>query len=309
MIRLHRSDHADALVRALAEVLSEPPADPFAREIVAVPTRGMERWLTQQLSAHLGTSDGAGDGVCAAVEFPLPGRLLGDALAGAADIDPETDPWRSERLTWPLLQLAEELADESWMAPLARHLRAEDGQHYARIAHLASLYHRYEQERPELIETWLSGSDSRWQAELWRHLRERLGVPSPAERLGPACARLADEPELVDIGERPAFFGLTRLSIAHAQLLSALAQTREVHLMLLHPSPALWDTVAALTPARGPRRSDPSAKAANNRLLASWGRDVRELQILLGAADSRAPERAETSAHSRTPECPETPAP
>jgi exodeoxyribonuclease V gamma subunit len=66
MLHIHRSDRADALVRALADILAEPPADPFSRDLVAVPTRGMERWLTQQLSAHLGTTPGRGDGICAA---------------------------------------------------------------------------------------------------------------------------------------------------------------------------------------------------------------------------------------------------
>ena len=42
-------------------------------EVVSVPTRGIERWLTQQLSAHLGASDGRQDGVCANIDFPFPG--------------------------------------------------------------------------------------------------------------------------------------------------------------------------------------------------------------------------------------------
>ena len=45
-----------------------------------------------------------------------------------------------------------------------------------------------------MIEAWARGDDTdglgdalppdvAWQATLWRHLRDRLGVPSPAERL------------------------------------------------------------------------------------------------------------------------------
>ncbi len=54
MLHVHRSDRADGLIEALRALLAAPPADPFAREVVAVPTRGMERWLTQQLSNALG---------------------------------------------------------------------------------------------------------------------------------------------------------------------------------------------------------------------------------------------------------------
>jgi exonuclease V gamma subunit len=66
-------------------------------EVVSVPTRGMERWLAQQLSTRLG--------VCANVDFPPPGRLVRDAVAAACDVDPDTDPWRAERSAWPLTSM------------------------------------------------------------------------------------------------------------------------------------------------------------------------------------------------------------
>ena len=50
MLHVHRAERADGLVGALAALLSEPLGDPFAPEVIAVPTRGMERWLTQRLS-------------------------------------------------------------------------------------------------------------------------------------------------------------------------------------------------------------------------------------------------------------------
>jgi exodeoxyribonuclease V gamma subunit len=57
-----------------------------------------------------------------------------------------------------------------------------------------------------------------------------------------------------------------------------------VHLLLLHPSPALWARVAAVTgdgPAVVRRAGDPTASLPENRLLASWGQDARELQLVL----------------------------
>ena len=90
MLHVHRSDRADGLAEALRVLLADPPADPFAAEVVCVPTRGMERWLTQRMSTALG--------ICANVEFPFPRRLTGAAVATASGIDPETDPWLPERL-------------------------------------------------------------------------------------------------------------------------------------------------------------------------------------------------------------------
>jgi hypothetical protein len=43
VLHIHRADRADHLAGALAGVLNEPLADPFAAEVVAVPTRGVER--------------------------------------------------------------------------------------------------------------------------------------------------------------------------------------------------------------------------------------------------------------------------
>ena len=43
MLVIHRAERADVLALALAELLAEVPADPLAAEVVAVPTRGIER--------------------------------------------------------------------------------------------------------------------------------------------------------------------------------------------------------------------------------------------------------------------------
>src|ERR1044071_5925857 len=101
MLHVHRSERADALVDALGALLADPLPDPFAREAVAVPPGGRERWLPQRMSAALGTTPGRRDGVCANVDFPPPGRLIADAIATASGIDPDTDPWRPERAVWP----------------------------------------------------------------------------------------------------------------------------------------------------------------------------------------------------------------
>ena len=292
VIYLHRSSRADGLVRALAASLSSPLADPFAPEVIAVPTRGVERWMSQQLSAVLGAGAGGGDGICANVDWPSPRRLVDAALAAASDVDSDTDPWRPAFAVWPLLQIVETHLPD--FPPLARHLEVADRRMSA-VQHLAGLFERYGVERPELIRDWADGADpDDWQARLWRALRAHLGTPSPAERLLPACARLAEEPELVDLPARFAVFGLTRLPPSRLLTLQALAAHRDVHLHLLHPSPSLWQRVAEAGPPSGRRRADdPTARLARNRLLASWGQDARELQLVLaGTANDDAEEAA-----------------
>ena len=68
-----------------------------------------------------------------------------------------------------------------------------------------------------MVQRWADGAPTtrtrrRWQVELWRRLRARIGQPSPAERLVDACQRLRDEPELLDLPPRLSLFGLTRLA-------------------------------------------------------------------------------------------------
>ncbi|HEX5782707.1 MAG TPA: exodeoxyribonuclease V subunit gamma, partial [Solirubrobacteraceae bacterium] len=227
MLHVHRAERADGLVDALRDLLADPLPDPFAPELIAVPTRGMERWLQQRLSAGLGTSPGRNDGVCANVEFPTPRRLVGDAVAAAVGI--EDDPWLPERAVWPLLEVVNEALDEPWLSSLAGHLSGHPGRRFAAVRHLAELFDRYALHRPDMIRGWAGGDDAgipqdaAWQAELFRRLRDRIAEADPAERLARACARLREDDTLVDLPPRLSLFGLTRLPAGRVDVLQALA--------------------------------------------------------------------------------------
>ena len=306
MLELHRSERADALVEALGDVLSDGLADPMQAEVISVPTRGVERWLTQRLSTRLGTSAGRSDGVCANVEFPFPGRLLGGAVAAASGVERDTDPWLPERAVWPLVDLLDECLAEPWLATVAGHLGAaatgagddpRRSRRFGTARHVSDLYDRYAVHRPAMLRAWAEGADidaagaalppdTAWQAELWRRLRLRIATPGPAERLAAACARLGDDPEVAGLPARLSLFGLTSLATSYLEVLRSLALHRDVHLFLLHPSPALWERSAQVAHRAGPvrRRDDPTARLPRNPLLRSWGRDAREMQLVLTGA-------------------------
>ncbi|UER54504.1 exodeoxyribonuclease V subunit gamma [Kineosporiaceae bacterium SCSIO 59966] len=331
MLRTHRSERADALVAPLAAVLAVPPQDPFTPDVVAVPTRGVERWLAQRLSHHLGAGPDGETGVCANIDFASPSRLVGSVLAGVLagvlDVDPDDDPWHPDRLLWPLLRVIDHSAGEPWCEVLTRHLGLDvavdpdpadaadpadpadavdaadsagpddptgprRGRRLAVARHLAGLFASYHRQRPGLVLEWLDGGDGdgaggtvpadlRWQPELWRRVRREVGVPSPAERIEDAVALLRDQPDRVDLPARLSVFGPTRLPAEHLAVLAALAEHRDVHLWLPHPSPRLWEKVAAAS-APGPRRRALPPLAAHP-LLASMARDTAELQVRLGA--------------------------
>jgi exodeoxyribonuclease V gamma subunit len=314
-LRVHRSERADALVQGLATLLHDVPADPFTPEVVAVPTKGVERWITQTLSATLGAGGASSpDGVCANVLFPSPGRLVGEALAAGTGVDPRDDPWAERRLTWVVLEVVDGCGGEEWCATLGRHLGLlgdpdPSGRRAAVAQKLAGLFTGYAAQRPAMLRDWAAGRDTdgaggtlepdlAWQAELWRRVRAAVGTESPAERLGPACRRLVERPDELALPDRVSLFGPTRVTTEQLEVLRALAAHREVHLWLPHSSHRLWDRLRhpvgdpvdtgplVAVPPPPPRRLDETADVPVHPLLRSCARDAREMQLRLRAGEA-----------------------
>ena len=98
-LHFHRAERTDLLADGLGGLLADPLPDPLAEELVIVPAKGVERWLSQRLSHILGRGDGA-DGVCAGIAFRSPHSLIAE-ITGTVD----DDPWAPDALVWPLLEV------------------------------------------------------------------------------------------------------------------------------------------------------------------------------------------------------------
>jgi exodeoxyribonuclease V gamma subunit len=289
---IHRAERTDILADGLGELLATPPADPFAEDLVVVPARGVERWLSQRLSHVLGRGSGE-DGICAGVAFRSPASLIAE-IAGTR----EDDPWSPEAMTWPLLEVIDASLDEPWCRTLAAHLghfssgpderELRQGRRYSVARRLAGLFASYARQRPELPARWLDGEvaslpgDLAWQPELWRRLADLTGFDPPHVRHAKTVAQLRSSG--AELPNRVSLFGYTRLPVTDIELLGALGVHHDLHLWLPHPSAALWD---ALTDRCGaiPRREDDGHRRVGHPLLATLGRDVRELQRGLPPAD------------------------
>ena len=289
MLTLHRGPGTAALADALAELLVSAPGDPFATEVVVVPAKGVERWLTQRLSHRLGVGPRGGDGVCAGIDLLRP-RSLVALLTGTE----RTDPWHPDRLAWRILEVVDAALGEPWAAPIARHL-GEDrdgverdlrrGRRYGLARRLAGLFASYAVQRPALLTDWREGrteglaDDLRWQPELWRRIVAAVDAAPPDVRHVQTCATLRSDPGAFPLPDRLSLFGHTRLPVTEVELLGALAEHRQVHLFLPQVSTALWDTLRPVV-AEGPvrRADDGSADHVRHPLLATLGRDAREVQ-------------------------------
>lgn len=297
-LHLHRAERTDLLADGLGALLANPLPDPFAEELVLVPARGVERWLSQRLSHVLGCRPGSGDGVCAGVEFRSPGSLIAEVLGitGTTNQDRD-DPWSPEAMTWPLLEAIDASLDEPWCRTLAKHLGHFDadaseaglrkGRRYAVARRLAGLFASYARQRPRLLADWLEGdlgdldSDLAWQPELWRALVATIRADPPHLRQQKTVARLRESP--TDLPARVSLFGHTRLPVTDIELLGALATHHDLHLWLPHPSDQLWQALAGMPDMHRPvpRTQDTSRRAARHPLLQTLGRDLRELQRAL----------------------------
>ncbi len=302
---VHRAPRADLLVSGLADLLATPLPDPFAEELVLVPAKGIERWLSQQLSHRLGHGPGREDGVCAGVRFRSPASLMTQLLETR-----ERDPWSPDELAWPLLRVIDDVAGEPWAKVLSEHLGhgvdgeegvLRRGRRYAVARRLAGLFSAYAAQRPEMLVDWEGGGDGdgaggkleldlAWQPRLWRRLVAEVAEPSPVVRHARTVQALRSGTIDPELPQRLSLFGHTWMSRTEAELLSAVGERRDVHLWMPHASEALWQSLLGATPPVL-RRDDRSHLGIAHPLLAAMGRDLRETQGVLleaGATDGGA---------------------
>ena len=177
------------------------------------------------------------------------------------------------------------------------------GRRYAVARRLAGLFASYARQRPQLLIDWESGTDGDvaadldWQPHLWRALLNRVDADPPHIRHAKTLATLQESP--TDLPERLSLFGHTRLPSTEIELLDALSTHHDLHLWLPHPSDRLWQSLADVH-GQISRRDDTSHREVAHPLLATLGRDLRELQrglppdpqtdeYLPGPADPTAP--------------------
>lgn len=263
MLTITTSTTLETLADRCAEVLRVPTSDPFVPEWIATPTGSVRGWLTRRLAEDLGaTAVGRRDGVVANVDFVRSGtlfrRLRGVGPKGSATVD---DPWSPDAMTWRLMEMVatgavarDGNAGASTGADDASSGRVEPLAVWA--ARQARRFDRYHAYRPDLIRSWVGGSDEPRadQARLYRALVARIPAPDPVAAIDAWLA--GGDGSVPDLPARLAFFGFTLApeGSQFVDVIDRIARDRDVDCYFLDPAPGL----------------DPAARRG---LTATWGRD------------------------------------
>ena len=266
-----------------------------------VPAKGVERWLTQRLSHRLGVGPRGGDGVCAGVRFLSPRSLVACCSAASATTRGTPTGWsgRCSRPSTPASTSrgARRSPPTSGTAATGTTRELRRNRRYSVARRLAGLFASYAVQRPALVTDWREGRDTDGAGGLpdgpalaGRAVAAaaRPGRRAAARRAarGDAAAALRAGGAGLDLPGRLSLFGHTRLPVTEVELLGALGEHRDVHLWLPQPSPALWDAPGRPRRRRPARRGRRRPSAVGHPLLASLGRDARELRRTL---DRRSP--------------------
>ena len=319
-LHLHRAERADVLVDALGEVLAVPLADPFATEVVCVPTPG-RRALDRPAAGPPPRRRRGRRRRLRRCRLPLAAPAGADRARGRAAA---TTPGRPSRAVWPLLAVLEEAVAEPWGRG-ARRLPRRAGpaatdaapgadprrsRRWSTARRLAGLFARYAADRPTMLAAWAAGDATgpdgsaarRPTAPGSRSSGAGSARASAAPTRSSACAwrvdRLPATPTSRRTRRRRCRTGC-RSSARRtwtrgtSQVLLALAVRRDVHLWLPHASPAAWDAVAAAPLDRRAAccrcaPTTPWATWSTTRCSPTSGRDSRELQVRLRLAAAAA---------------------
>jgi exodeoxyribonuclease V gamma subunit len=295
---VHRSNRLEPLVDVLADLVASPGPAPTEPEVVVIQSKGMERWLSMELSQRLGIWSNA--------RFPFPRRFIEDAFeavleapAGAAprfdgDQRPASaGPFTPEKMVWSIAALLPSLVDQPAFAELRGYLDrgAPSARRVELAARVADLFDQYPVYRPDRVLAWEDGEEDGWQASLWRALVAERGAAHLARR-AVDFVRVASRLEAAPAGlpSRVSIFGIGSLPPLFVDVFAALGRLVEVHLFLLSPSREHWDEIRSKREiAREVRSSGGNEEAPEealaliegNPLLASLGRMGRDFEFIL----------------------------
>jgi len=264
--------------RLTQQLAAQPLRDPFAQEVIVVPTYAMARWLNLRIAQQ--------QGVAANNHYPQAGAWIWDLAGTIQDGTAKQDPYSKDALNWQIFSLLPGLLEHESFASLRHYLDDDrDGLKRWQLAQrVADALDRYQLYRPDSIRAWSAGNENHWQARLWRKILASKNQDHRAEVIACVIDHLNDNSRSVELPERISLFAMSRLAPVFIEFIHALAGRTEILLYQHNPTDQYWaDLVSEKVQARKRVLNPGHAEHfdTSNSLLASWGKQGQTLQDLL----------------------------
>ncbi len=273
------SNRVETLQSRLAQRLAtEPLGDPFAHEVIVVPTYAMSRWLNLRIAQQ--------QGIAANIHYPQVADWIWTLAGTILDDLPYQDPYARESLGWQVFTVLPALLGQGAFAPLRRYLDDDHSgiKRWQLAQQIAVCFDRYQAYRPQLIRNWSNGDDDQWQARLWRKIITSRNQVHRVDTIGSLIERLVDNSVAIELPERINLFALSRLAPFFIEFVLALATRTEISLYQHNTTDQYWaDLVSEKAQAKKRLQNPANAEYldSSNSLLASWGRQGQAMQDLL----------------------------
>ncbi|MBF0272013.1 MAG: exodeoxyribonuclease V subunit gamma, partial [Magnetococcales bacterium] len=286
----------------VARMVAEPLA-PLENEIILVQSNGMAQWLKLGIAGE-GMESGAGLAgarIATALELLLPARFLWRVYRAVLGEDgvPEYSPFDKDRLVWRLMRLVPQLTALEPFAPLRRFLEHDTDwrKRFQLAERLADLLDGYQVYRADWLAAWAGGDDrlidargqrlslpegQRWQAALWRALREDVARDATGDRQAFRAGRAEVHAEFLrraagwgeearpgGLPRRVMVFGITSMPRQSLEVLVMLSRWTQVVMYVHNPCQYYWaDIVPERELLRGGR--------GNSRVRAGYPESLPE---------------------------------
>jgi exodeoxyribonuclease V gamma subunit len=293
---------ADSLISCLQETAGQGSSI-FDSDQILVQSPGMSQWLKIQIAEKLG--------IAANIDFPLPSSFIWQLYQQHIQHLPEQSAFTKANMTWKLMSILPTVLEQAEFAAIEQYLNdSQPLKLYQLAGKIADVYDQYLVYRPDWIIHWEAGHNDLpdtndlsiceshpWQPILWRALvtnSKDLGE-SPFHRanLHHTLLEALHDPvnqKSTAEAEKPLMvFGISAMPMQQLEVLSALAETRDVLIFWFNPSQHYWgDIVDKKTQAKAQLKAIDTSELAGvefldigNPLLASWGKLGRDYQDML----------------------------
>jgi exodeoxyribonuclease V gamma subunit len=270
---LFYSNKIEVLLESLAGSLKKPGPGVFEPEIIVVQSKGMEKYLSLNLSRYLGIS--------ANNLFLYPNSMLEYCFEKTGLKKNESVNYSSELNTWAIMELIYEFRNKDIFAEVLNYIKLSNDsisieKLYQFSSKVSRLFLEYQIFRPDWILLWEENENyNGWQSFLWNRLSEKTNQNSVVSQFDNLIKQYSENKELLNnLSGRISVFGIFSLPRIYTDALNFFSNMCEVNLYLLNPCREYWGEILSekkIQKIRRKTRQKDLYLESGNSLLASLG--------------------------------------